>query len=55
MPFKIEKRGNKYQVVNASTGKIKGTHATKAQANKQLRALYVNVSDVKRGGSNRSR
>jgi hypothetical protein len=46
MPYKIRKSGNKYQVVNEK-GKVKGTHPSKANAQKQLGALYANVPDAK--------
>lgn len=49
MPWEIKKRGGKYVVVNEHTGKVKGRHATRSQANAQLRALYANVHP-KRGG-----
>ena len=40
MPYRIEKRGKKFVVVNRKTGKVKGTHTTKASALKQMRLLY---------------
>ena len=48
MPYSVRKRGKKYVVVNKDTGKVKGTHPSKAKANRQLRALYANVPDAKR-------
>jgi hypothetical protein len=40
MPYKIEKRGDKYVVVNEETGDVKGTHDTKEKAVAQMRLLY---------------
>ncbi len=48
MPYKIRKLGNKYLVVNAETGSVKGKHDTKTRALAQLRALYANVKDAKK-------
>jgi len=47
MPYSVRKRGTKYVVVS-DAGKVKGTHTSKAKANRQLRALYANVPDAKR-------
>lgn len=49
MPYKIQKKNNKYIVVAKDSGDIKGTHDTRAKALAQLKALYANVEDV--GGS----
>lgn len=40
MPYKIEKKGSKYLVINKDTGKVKGTHPSKDKATKQMRLLY---------------
>jgi hypothetical protein len=48
MPYNIRREGNKYEVVVTSTGKVVGTHSSKAQAQAQLGALYTNVPDVKK-------
>lgn len=48
MPYAIRKRGSKYIVVNEDTGDVKGTHAAREKAVRQLRALYANVPDAKR-------
>jgi len=48
MPYNIRREGNKYQVVVTATGKVVGTHPSKAQAQAQLGALYTNVPDVKK-------
>lgn len=47
IPYKVEKRGDKFVVVNKDTGKVMGTHPTRAVAVKQMRALYVHVPDAK--------
>lgn len=48
MPFKIERRKNKWLVVNASTDDVKGTHDTKEDAAAQLRVLYVHVPEARK-------
>lgn len=40
MPYEIEKRGDKWVVINADTGKVKGTHDSKVKAQRQMRLLY---------------
>lgn len=45
MPFGKRKQGNKFQVINTETGDVKGTHATEADADKQLAALHANNAD----------
>ena len=47
MPYRIQKRGRKYLVVN-DQGEVKGEHPTKEKALRQLRALYANVPDARR-------
>ncbi|MDE2019835.1 MAG: phage major capsid protein [Patescibacteria group bacterium] len=51
MPWKIEKKDDKFEVVEESggkhPGKVFGTHATKAEADAQLKALYANTKDEK--------
>jgi len=42
MPYKIEQNGEKFDIVNSETGDVKGTHASRAKAEAQLRALYAN-------------
>lgn len=54
MPFKAEKDSscptNKpWAAKNSDTGKVHGCHATKAQAQDQVKALYANVPDAKKG------
>lgn len=47
MPWKVVKKGNKWQVVNEETGDVKGTHSSKKRALAQQRALYANVTESK--------
>lgn len=42
MPVKVVKRGNKY-IVTDPKGRVYGTHATKAKAERQRRAIEVNT------------
>lgn len=39
MPYSIRQSNSKYKVVNKETGKVKGTHTTKAKAQKQINLL----------------
>ena len=39
MPYAIRKKGDDFAVVNTETGKVKGTHDTKADAQKQINLL----------------
>lgn len=42
MPWKVQKAGNKYQVVKADgSGKVVGTHDTEAAARSQMKLLYA--------------
>ena len=47
MPYHIEREGSNYKVVVNTTGRVVGTHPSKAQAQAQLGALYANVPDAK--------
>ena len=40
MPYKVEKRGDKWVTVNEETGDVKGTHNNKHKAVAQMRLLY---------------
>ena len=40
MPYKVEKRGDKWVTLNTETGKVKGTHNSKVKALRQMRLLY---------------
>lgn len=44
MPYKIRKKGDQWEVYNPDTGKVYGTHDTKAEADDQLAALYANAN-----------
>lgn len=46
MPWHLEERGGQTLVVNADTGKVMGRHASRAKAQRQLRALYANVPEA---------
>ena len=46
MPYNIQREGSQYKVVVTSTGRVVGTHSSKAQAQAQLGALYANVPDA---------
>lgn len=48
MPYKIEQEGNRFKVVATTTGRVMGTHGSKAQAQAQLGALYANDPHVKK-------
>lgn len=48
MPYNIQREGSHYNVVVTSTGRVVGTHPSKAQAQAQLGALYTNVKDLKK-------
>ncbi len=39
MPYKVEKKGNKYFVINMASGKVKGTHMTKEKAQAQMKLM----------------
>ena len=41
MPYKVEKRGDKWVTINSDTGDVKGTHDTKGKAIRQMRLLYM--------------
>lgn len=40
MPYKIEKRGNKWVVINTEKNTVKGTHSSREKALRQMRLLY---------------
>ena len=44
MPYKVEKRGEKWVVFNPDTGKVYGTHDSKKEAEDQQAALYANAN-----------
>jgi hypothetical protein len=45
MPYKVERRGEKWAVVNPETGKVYGEHPSEKQADAQLRVLYANAPE----------
>lgn len=45
MPYRIEKKGEKWCVYNSDTGDKKGEHDSRMQAMKQMRALYAAEGD----------
>ena len=42
MPYEIRKSGSKFKLVKKGSGKVMGTHATRAKAEAQRRAIYAN-------------
>lgn len=40
MPYAVRKQGDKWITYNTETGQKKGTHDSKAKANRQMRLLY---------------
>lgn len=50
MPWKSQFQNGKWKVVSLTNGSVKGTHPTKAKADAQVRALYANTPEGKRGG-----
>lgn len=44
MPWKTEKRGDRYAVVKKGTGKLVAMHPNAAAAEAQVRALYANYN-----------
>jgi hypothetical protein len=49
MPWKVKPTSDgQFQVVNIESGKVMGTHPSKARAGAQLRALYANVPEARR-------
>lgn len=49
MPYSIHKRDGKFCVVAKDTGKTAGCHASQKEALAQMRALYVNVPEARKG------
>ena len=39
MPYSIQKRGDKFVVLNLDTGHVKGTHDTREKAERQINLL----------------
>jgi len=51
MPYGIKKQGNKWVTYNTDTGDVKGTHATRAKAERQQELLEM----VRHGGTPRNK
>ena len=45
MPYKVEKDGDKYNVVNEDTGEVKATHDSKEEAERQVSLLHKIEND----------
>jgi hypothetical protein len=41
MPYKVEKNGDGYKVVNAHTGVVRAKHTTKEKADAQVKLLHA--------------
>ena len=50
MPWEAQKKGSRWVVVSKESGKVKGTHKSKAEADAQVRALYANVPESSKKG-----
>jgi len=48
LPYKAQKRGSKWVVVNKHSGKVMGTHDSEKKAQAQVRALYANEPELRR-------
>lgn len=51
MPYAVEKQDDKYAVINTDSGEVMGTHATRAKADAQLKALYASEPEAGKSGS----
>lgn len=49
MPFHIEREGKKYKVITTATGKVHGVHTSEKDALSQMRAMYANIPEARRG------
>ena len=47
MPYKIVQHGDKFSVVAQNTGRVAGTHESKAKAQAQMAALYANEPEAR--------
>ena len=45
MPYKVEKNGDSYEVINEDSGEVKAKHTTKEDAEKQVRLLHTIEND----------
>lgn len=50
MPYRVEKRKDKYVVISEGSGRVLGTHTSREKAMAQVRALYANMADAKKKG-----
>lgn len=48
MPWRIQKKGDKWLVVKEEDGKVVGTHPSREKALAHLRALYANVPEARK-------
>jgi hypothetical protein len=48
MPYKIVQHGDKFSVVAENTGRVAGTHPSKAKAQAQMAALYANEPEARK-------
>lgn len=48
MPYVVVQKNGKWVVMNPETKKVFGSHPTRRNALKQLRALYANVPDARK-------
>lgn len=46
MPWDTIRSGGKFKVVNKQTGRVAGTHPSKADAERQRKALYANAPEA---------
>lgn len=46
MPYEVKPNGEKFEVVNKDNGKVMGSHASRAKAEAQMRALYANEPEA---------
>jgi hypothetical protein len=45
MPYKIKENDGSFEVINEDTGEVKAKHATKEDAEKQVRLLHAIEND----------
>jgi len=50
MPWKSHFENGKWKVKAIQSGRVMGTHPSKSKADAQVRALYANIPEGKRGG-----
>jgi len=47
MPYKIEKKGDKFALVKKDTGEVVALHDSKEKAHRQAMAIYANENQKK--------